>query len=88
MNKYGTKIRDWLQECGPERPDIVTLQKIGLNEEFPKKELREVGYECRFVGNRAGQSPTGVAILSHRDLGRPEVLFRGLPGDEERCQIS
>ena len=69
MNEYGTKLRDWLQESSPERPDIVTLQKIGLNEQFPKKELLEVGYECRFLGNRVGHYPTGVAILSHCDKG-------------------
>ena len=83
MNKYGTKVRDWLQDRGLRRPDIVTLQKIGLNEEFPKEELLEVGYESRCVGSRAGQYPTGVAILSHRSLGRPDVLFRGFPDDEE-----
>ena len=84
MNQYGPRLRDWLQESGPERPDIVSLQKIGLNEEFPEKELLEVCYECRYVGNRAGpSSPTGVAILTHRDLGQPKVLSRGLPGDKE-----
>ena len=81
MNEYGTKVRDWLQEGGPEPPDIVTLQKIGLNEEFPEEALHEVDYKSTFLGNRSGQYPTGVAILSHRDLGRPEMLFRGLPSD-------
>ena len=81
MNVYGTKIRDWLQESDPERPDIVTIQKIGLNEEFPEKALHKADYKSSFLGNRFVHYPTGVAILSHRDLGRPEVLFRGLPGD-------
>lgn len=84
MKKYGTKLRDWLQESGPERPEIVTLQKIGLNQDFPEQELLEVGYKCRFLGNRSGRSPTGVAILSHRDLGRSKLLFCGLPGDKEK----
>ena len=78
MNEYGTKVRDWLED---RRPDIVTLQKTGLKKEFPKEALRDVGYESRFVGNRSGQYPTGVAVLSHRDLGRPKVLYRGLPDD-------
>ena len=81
MNEYRTRVRDWLED---RRPDIVTLQKIGLNEEFPEETLHEVDYESRFLGNRSGQYPTGVAVLSHRDLGRPEVLFRGLPGDGKR----
>ena len=78
MNVYGIRLHDWLED---RRPDIVTLQKIGLDGEFPTNALGEVGYESRFVGNRSGNSPTGVAVMSHRDLGRPEVLYRGLPGD-------
>ena len=60
MNEYGTKVRDWLQEGGPEPPDIVTLQKIGLNEEFPEEALHEVDYKSTFLGNRSGQYPTGL----------------------------
>ena len=80
MNKYRSKVRDWLEK---RRPDSVTLQKVGLNGEVPTNAFREVGYESRFLGNRSGQYPTGVAVLSHRDLGRPEELYRGLPGDTE-----
>ena len=81
MNEYRTKVRNWLEN---RRPDIVTIQKIGLNEEFCAKKFQRVGYKCSFLGNRSGRYPTGVAVLTHLDQGRPEVLFRGLPGDKER----
>ena len=81
MNAYRTKVRGWL---GKRCPDLVTLQKIGLNEEFCESDFLKVGYKSTFLGNRVGRYPTGVAILSHRDRGKPEELFRGLPGDGEK----
>ena len=78
MNKYRARVRDWLEK---RRPDVLTLQKIGLNEEFCEKEFLEVGYWSKYVGGRSGpRSPVGVAILSHRALPRPKVCARGLKG--------
>ena len=69
MEKDGSKVLDWLQDS---HPDIVTLQKIGWERDFPKNTLREVGYESRFLGKRSN-SDLGVAILSHRNLPQPKV---------------
>ena len=81
MNKYRSKVRDWLVR---RRPHIVTVQKIGLNHEFREETLRKVGYESEFLGNRSGTYPTGVAVLSRRELGEPSVLHRGFQDDRER----
>ena len=66
MNRYRTKARNWLEN---RRPDIVTIQKIGLNEEFCAKTFQRVGYKCSFLGNRSGRYPTGVAVLHRRVSG-------------------
>ena len=77
MKKDGSRVIDWLQDS---HPDIVTLQKVGLKEGFPKKALREVGYESRLLGRRSN-SDLGVAILSHRNLPQPKV--RGVKQEGE-----
>ena len=61
MEKDGYKLLDWLQDS---QPDIVTLQKVGWERDFPNNALREVGYESRLLGRRS-HSDLGVAILSH-----------------------
>lgn len=84
MNNYGAKVCVWLED---RRPDIVTLQKIGLSKEFPAEALRKVGYESKFLlGGRSGPYPLGVAILSlsQSDSRQPEVRTCGLPGDGDK----
>ncbi len=78
MNNYGSKLCDWLEK---RRPDIVTVQKIGLDEDFleHKEELRKVGYNSRFRGDRVGKYPLGVAVLSRRNLPEPEEIPNVLP---------
>ena len=64
------------------KPDIVALQKISVSETaFPTRALEEIGYRSAAFG------PTrrwdyGVAVLSRRELPKPEVRFRGLPDPE------
>ena len=69
MEKDGSKVLDWLQD---RRPDIVTLQKVGWERDFPTNALCEIGYESSFLGKRSG-SDLGVAILSHRNLPQPKI---------------
>lgn len=78
MNKYGSKLCCWLEN---KRPDIVTIQKIGSDEDFCKHEgkLREIGYNTKFRGDRAGTYPIGVAVLSCRKLPEPEEIPGVLP---------
>ena len=81
MNRYRSRVRDWLEK---RRPDVLTLQKIGLDEEFCEEEFLKVGYRSTFVGGRSGpSSPVGVAILSHRALPQPKVCARGLKGAKQ-----
>ncbi|MDE0148823.1 MAG: hypothetical protein OXM58_10660 [Rhodospirillaceae bacterium] len=61
----------------------MTLQKIGSEKDFPAEPLREKGYESAFLGRISG-SDLGVAILSHRDLPKPETRVRQLPGAGEK----
>ena len=80
MEKDGSKVLDWLQDS---HPDIVTLQKVGWERDFPKNALREVGYESRLLGKRS-KSDLGVAILSHRNLPPPEVFVCQLPDGKQQ----
>ena len=79
MENDGSKVLDWLQD---RRPDIVTLQKIGWERDFPTNALRKIGYESRLLGKRS-LSDLGVAILSHRNLPQPEVRVSQLPGPKQ-----
>lgn len=76
MNTNGSRLLDWLQV---RRPDIVTLQKIGSERDFPAEPLCDLGYESEYLG-RKSRSDLGVAILSQRGLPKPEVCVRRLPG--------
>ena len=49
MNRYRSRVRDWL---GKRRPDVLTLQKIGLDEEFYEEEFLKVGYRSTYVGGQ------------------------------------
>ena len=77
MKTNGSRLYGWLQKS---RPDIVTLQKIGSENDFPVNPLHEMGYESEFLGRRS-PSDLGVAILS---LQRPEMRACEVPGAEER----
>ncbi|MDE0702169.1 MAG: hypothetical protein OXH59_00425 [Rhodospirillaceae bacterium] len=79
MKTNGSRLLDWLQV---RRPDIATLQKIGSEKDFPAEPLRKAGYESAFLGRVSG-SDLGVAILSHRDLPKPEARVRQLSGAGE-----
>jgi exodeoxyribonuclease-3 len=61
------------------RPDVLMLQELKLeDDQFPHAELGELGYRAAVFGQR---SWNGVAVLSR--LGEPNVVQRGLPGQEE-----
>ena len=76
MNTNAPDVICWLQKT---RPDVVTLQKIGLAKDFPTKELIRIGYESRFLG-RQSASDLGVGILSKSNLADPEVRVCQLSG--------
>ncbi|MYH22213.1 MAG: hypothetical protein F4130_09735 [Acidobacteria bacterium] len=68
-------ILDWLAE---RKPDIVALQKISAPEaKFPTRALEEIGYYSAAFGPTC-RTDYGVAVLSRRELPKPEVRFRGL----------
>lgn len=65
----------WLEE---RRPDVVGLQELKLEDEkFPHDAFDKLGYQAVSHGQKAWN---GVAILSRE---QPEVLVRGLPGQED-----
>ena len=72
-------IRAFSQPPTAKLPAIVTLQKIGPEEHFPSRRLRDIGYEIEALPWRCKSDP-GVPILTHRDLGKQEVCVRQLPG--------
>ena len=76
MNANRRELCGWLRN---RRPDIVTLQKIGKEEDFGSNALRRIGYRSEFLG-RKSHSDLGVAVLTHRKLPKPEVCVRRLPG--------
>ena len=90
MNKYEPRLSNWLLDrCrdGRRRPDIVTLQKIGSSELFPKEKFCKIGYESWFLDPK--RNYRGVAILAHRDflsrlgLQSAKELHCGLPGADQ-----
>lgn len=76
MKTNGHDLICWLQET---RPDLVTLQKIGMATDFYTSELGRIGYESRLLG-RQSRSDVGVGILNKISLPDPEIRFCQLPG--------
>lgn len=79
-----SRLRDWLKG---QRPDIVTLQKIGSGEPSLEEDLRDIHYEGWFRYHE--KNHLGVAILADLDFVRghglppPKMLDCELPGDDE-----
>jgi exodeoxyribonuclease-3 len=66
------QLLDWL---GRERPDVVCLQELKLEDsKFPKEEIRAAGYEAVYAGQK---TYNGVAILCPTP---PTEVARGIPG--------
>jgi exodeoxyribonuclease III len=69
----------WLEQT---QPDVACLQELkSPQERFVQEELRAVGYEAIWHGQK---SWNGVAILARSGL--PVETLRGLPGDPEDLQ--
>lgn len=63
-------------------PGVIGLQETKVqDEEFPVENVRALGYEAVFHGQKGHY---GVALLLAR--GTPSRVFRGLPGDSEDAQ--
>ena len=76
------RLPEVLRWLAARKPDIVALQKISVSEAaFPTHALEEIGYHSAALG-RTSRWDYGVAVLSRRELPKPEVRFRGLPGQE------
>jgi len=82
INNVNKRLQNLLGWLAKEQPDVVCLQELKAEQgAFPEKEVRDVGYEAVWLGER---SWNGVAILS-RD--RQPVLTRAsLPGDPRDFQ--
>jgi exodeoxyribonuclease-3 len=76
MNARQPVLLRWLEKS---RPDVVCLQELkSPQERFPQEELRSLGYEAIWHGQK---SWNGVAILAR--AGLPIETQRGLPGDPD-----
>jgi len=74
VNKRLKNLVGWLAKA---EPDVVCLQELKAEHaSFPAKELRELGYEAVWQGER---SWNGVAILA-RDC-EPVLIRSSLPGE-------
>ena len=82
INGVRSRLGNLLQWLEKEAPDVACLQELKATDaEFPRDELRELGYGAVWHGQR---SWNGVAILAKgKD---PIVIRRGLPGDEQDTQ--
>jgi len=79
MNARQPVLLRWLEET---KPDVACLQELkSPQERFPQEELRAIGYEALWHGQK---SWNGVAILAR--AGLPIETCRGLPGDDEDVQ--
>ena len=73
LNARQPVLLRWLEQT---RPDLVCLQELkSPQERFPHEELRALGYEAIWHGQK---SWNGVAILQRGGL--PDETLRGLPG--------
>lgn len=82
MKSHWPKVREWLHN---NRPDIVTMQKVGPSENFPTRALREIGYESRCLGKKSGSDhgDRGVAILCRCTLPKPQTSVCRLSGSDQ-----
>lgn len=81
INGFGEKLprfRSWLKK---QSLDVVALQKIGNETEFPTSEIRRIGYRTSVI-HKAFPKDFGVAVLTRDGLGEPKGRFRELPGAE------
>lgn len=79
MNARQPVLLRWLEQT---QPDVACLQELkSPQERFPQEELRALGYEAIWHGQK---SWNGVAILAKSGL--PMELQRGLPGDPDDVQ--
>jgi exodeoxyribonuclease-3 len=70
------RLLEWLERAGP---DVACLQELKApSERFPHGELRELGYEAIWHGQK---SWNGVAILARGEA--PVERRRALPGDPD-----
>ena len=75
INNRLANLLEWLRES---QPDVVCLQETKtIDSRFPRKALREAGYNAIYSGQSAWN---GVAILA-RDV-EPIEVRRKLPGDD------
>ena len=65
-----SKVHAWVEG---QRPDVVTLQKIGSKDAFPTAKFHRLGYTCKLLGRR-DRSDLGVAILSRSNLPAPVIV--------------
>ena len=71
-------VRHWLDARAP---DVVGLQELKApDERFPHEAFAECGYTAISHGQ---PSWNGVAVLVRSELGEPEPVAMGLPGQEE-----
>lgn len=71
-------VLDWLKTAAP---DVLVLQEIKcLEENFPRLEIEEAGYQAAVVGQK---TYNGVALLSRHEI---KVTAERLPGDRSDDQ--
>lgn len=79
INKRFTPLAAWLKKA---RPDVVCLQELKCEDhQFPAAELRRLGYEAVWRGQRTWN---GVAILARG--AAPVLTADRLPGDDGDSQ--
>lgn len=79
INKRFAPLAAWLKKA---RPDVVCLQELKCEDhQFPAAELRRLGYEAIWRGQRTWN---GVAILARGTM--PVLTADRLPGDDADSQ--
>ncbi|MCA9726222.1 MAG: exodeoxyribonuclease III [Candidatus Eisenbacteria bacterium] len=73
------RLQEWL---GARQPDVLCVQETKCtDDEFPEQEVREMGYEVAFHGQK---TYNGVALLSKHPISN---VIRGFPGDGEEARF-
>jgi exodeoxyribonuclease-3 len=82
INNINKRLQNLLGWLTASQPDVVCLQELKSTEaDFPVQQLREIGYDAVWCGQR---SWNGVAILARAQ--RPVLTRSCLPGDPDDSQ--
>jgi exodeoxyribonuclease-3 len=82
VNSLNVRLPHVIAWCEYAEPDVLALQEIKMTDDkFPADELREIGYEAAWSGQK---TYNGVAVLARTELTDPVTDVPGLDDPQRR----